>query len=147
MAMVLREPGVDGQSEVVGVLREWQYEGAPMQLHPGDLGWFWRFGAQATAAAVRTWSRGGRILAVGLLDGPELLRLTLAPDAWRDEELARQLVQDVTRPERGVLMAGKKVCVEAPMGALAHDLLSEEDGWQADEPWTPLRRDLTEPVH
>lgn len=146
MAMVLREPGVDGLSEVVGVLREWQYEGAPMQLHPGDLGWFWRFGAQATAAAVRTWSRGGRILAVRLLDGPELLRLTLAPDAWRDEELARQLVEDVTRPERGVLMAGKKVCVEAPMGALAHDLLSEEDGWQADEPWTPLRRDLTEPV-
>jgi hypothetical protein len=31
------------------------------------------------------------------------------------------------------------------MGALVHDLLFE-DGWNADEPWTPLRRDLTEPV-
>lgn len=31
------------------------------------------------------------------------------------------------------------------MGALVHDLLFEA-GWQADEPWTPLRRDLTEPV-
>lgn len=144
MAIVLGKPGVDGLSEAVGVLREWQYDGAPMQLHPGDLGWFWRFGAEATAAAVRTWSRDGQILAVGLLDGPELLRLTIAPEAQRDEELAQQLVEDVSEPERGVLIAGK-VNVEAPMGALVHDLLFE-DGWNADEPWTPLRRDLTEPV-
>ena len=144
MAIVSGEPGVDGLSEAVGVLREWQYDGAPMQLHPGDLGWFWRFGAEATAAAVRTWSRDGRILAVGLLDGPELLRLTIAPDAQQDEELARQLVEDVTEPERGVLPEGK-VNIEAPMGALLQDLLSE-DGWSTDEPWTPLRRDLTEPV-
>lgn len=115
-----------------------------MQLHPGDLGWFWRFGAQATAAAVRTWSRGGRILAVGLLDEPELLRLAIAPDALRDEKLARRLVEDVTGPERGVLGEGK-VAVDAPPDALVHDLLSA-DGWGTDEPWTPLRRDLTEPV-
>ena len=138
------KPAVDGLSEAVGVLREWQYDGAPMQLHPGDLGWFWRFGAEATAAAVRTWSRDGQILAVGLLDGPQLLRLTIAPGAQRDEELAQQLVEDVTKPERGVLIEGK-ANVEAPMGALVHDLLFE-DGWNADEPWTPLRRDLAEPV-
>ncbi|MFC9126211.1 GNAT family N-acetyltransferase [Streptomyces sp. NPDC057099] len=144
MAIVLGEPGVDGLSEAVGVLREWQYEGAPTQLHPGDLGWFWRSGAEATAAAVRTWSRDGRILAVGLLDGPGLLRLTIAPADRRDEELARQLVADVTEPERGVLPEGK-ANIEAPMGALVQDLLSE-NGWNTDEPWTPLRRDLTEPV-
>src|SRR6185312_16146214 len=101
--------------QVVGVLREWQYDGAPMQLHPGDLGWFWRFGAEATAAAVRTWCRDGQILAVGLLDGPQLLRLTIAPDAQRNEELAQQLVVDVTEPERGVL-TDEKVCLEAPRG-------------------------------
>ncbi|MFF4621801.1 GNAT family N-acetyltransferase [Nonomuraea jabiensis] len=144
MAIVLGEPGVDGLSEVVGVLREWQYDGAPMQLHPGDVGWFWRFGAEATAAAVRTWSRDGQILAVGLLDQPDLLRLTIAPDAQRDEELARQLVEDMTEPERGVLIKGK-VNVEAPMSALVQDLLSK-NGWNVDDPWTPLRRDLTEPV-
>ncbi|MBE1582784.1 GNAT family N-acetyltransferase [Nonomuraea angiospora] len=144
MTIVLGEPGVDGLSEVVGALREWQDDGAPMQLHPGDVGWFWRFGAEATAAAVRTWSRGGQILAVGLLDQPDLLRLTLAPDAQRDEELARQLVEDVTEPERGVLIEGK-VNVEAPIHALVQDLLSKS-GWKVDEPWTPLRRDLTEPV-
>jgi ribosomal protein S18 acetylase RimI-like enzyme len=144
MAIALGRPGVDGLSEAVGVLREWQYDGALMQLHPGDLGWFWRSGAEATAAAVRTWSRDGRILAVGLLDGPGLLRLTIAPDAQQDEELARQLVEDVTEPGRGVLPEGR-VNVEAPMGALVQDLLSA-DGWNVDEPWTPLWRDLREPV-
>jgi ribosomal protein S18 acetylase RimI-like enzyme len=144
VAIVLGEPGVDGLGEAVRVLREWQYDGAPMQLHPGDLGWFWRFGAAAAAAAVRTWSRDGQLLAVGLLDGPKLLRLTLAPHAQRDEELAQQLVADVTEPERGVLLAGR-VNVEAPLGALVPDLLVE-NGWNADEPWTPLRRDLSEPV-
>jgi ribosomal protein S18 acetylase RimI-like enzyme len=144
MATVLGRPGVDGLSQAVGVLRDWQYDGAPMQLHPGDLGWFWRFGAEATAAAVRTWARDGRILAVGLLDGQELLRLTIAPDAQRDEELARRLVDDLSQPERGVLTGGK-VYVEAPLSALVQDLLFE-DGWNTDEPWTPLRRDLTEPV-
>ncbi|MFF7215213.1 GNAT family N-acetyltransferase [Streptomyces sp. NPDC008238] len=144
MAIVVGRPGADGLGAAVGALGEWQYEGAPMQLHPGDVGWFWRFGAEATAAAVRTWSRGGRILAVGLLDGAGLLRLTLAPDVLRDEELARQVVADVTDPGRGVLRAGEAY-VEAPAGALVQDLLAEA-GWDTDEPWTPLRRDLTQPV-
>jgi ribosomal protein S18 acetylase RimI-like enzyme len=144
VAIVLGRPGVDALSEAVDVLREWQYDAAPIQLHPGDLGWFLRFGAEAMAAATRTWSRDGQIIAVGLLDGPQLLRLTMAPDVHRDVELARRLVADVTEPERGVLMAGK-ANVEAPPGALVDDLLLE-DGWSADEPWTPLRRDLTEPV-
>lgn len=141
---MLATPGVDRLGEVLGVLREWQYDGAPMQLHPGDLGWSWRFGAAATAAALRTWRRDGRILAIGLSDDAKLLRLTTAPDARRDEELARQLVADIARPERGVLSEGR-VCVEAPAGALVQELLIGA-GWHADEPWTPLCRDLTEPV-
>ncbi|MCG8918849.1 GNAT family N-acetyltransferase [Actinokineospora sp. PR83] len=144
MAITVGGRAVDGLDEAAGVLGEWQREGAPVQLHPGDLGWFQRFGAQATAAAVRTWSRDGRILALGLLDGPGLLRLAIAPDAQQDAELARQLLEDVSEPARGVLPSGK-VCIEAPRGALLRDLLSE-DGWNADEPWTHLRRDLAEPV-
>ncbi|MCX2182761.1 GNAT family N-acetyltransferase [Streptomyces sp. SKN60] len=144
MAISLSTPGVDELGSAVEALREWQDDRAPMQLHPGDLGWFWQSGAEATAAAVRTWRRGGRILAVGLLDGPGLLRLTMAPDALQDGELARRLVADVTAPERGVLPAGK-VNIEAPLGALLQDLLAEA-GWPVDEPWTPLRRDLSEPV-
>lgn len=144
MAIVLARPGVHGLNEAVAALREWQYDGAPMQLHPGDLGWFWRFGAEATAAAVRTWNRDGQVLAVGLLDGPDLVRLTIAPEAQQDEELGQELVADLTQPQRGVLADGR-VYVEAPMGALVQDLLSES-GWKTDEPRTPLRLDLTEPV-
>ncbi len=126
------------------MLREWQHDGAPVQLHPGDLGWNWRFGAEATAAAVRTWSRDGRILAVGLLDSPELVRLAIAPAAEHDEELAQQMVADLSAPERGVLPPGK-ASVEARFGALFRGLLLD-DGWDAGEPWTPLQRDLAEPV-
>jgi ribosomal protein S18 acetylase RimI-like enzyme len=144
MAIVLDQPGTDGLSAALGAMREWHYGGAPHQLHPGDLGWYWRFGAEATAAAVRTWTRDGQVLAVGLLDEPDVLRVAIAPHAHRDEELARQLVADVTQPGRGVLPPGK-VNVEAPMDALVQELLAA-DGWDTDEPWTPLRRDLTEPV-
>jgi ribosomal protein S18 acetylase RimI-like enzyme len=144
MAIELGTPGVDGLREAVDALREWQHDGTPMQLHPGDVGWFWRLGAEATAAAVRTWSRDGQILAVGLLDGPTVLRLTTAPDVRQDEELTQRLVDDVTEPKRGVLAEGK-ASVEAPVGALVSDLLSEF-GWNLDEPWTPLCRDLAEPV-
>ena len=126
------------------MLREWQYDGAPVQLHPGDLGWYWRFGAEATAAAVRTWSRDGQSLAVGLLDGPGLLRLAIAPDAQHDEVLARQMVADVTQPERGVLPQGT-VYIEARFGAAFQGLLLD-DGWDADEPWTPLARDLARTI-
>jgi ribosomal protein S18 acetylase RimI-like enzyme len=144
MSTVMHQPGAAGLDEVVDALRGWQREGAPFQLHPGDLGWFRRFGAEAAAAAVRTWSRDGRLLAVGLLDGPDLLRLTTAPDVRQDPELARRMAEDVTDPGRGVLPAGK-VNVEAPKDALLQDLLAAA-GWKADEPWTPLHRDLAEPV-
>jgi GNAT superfamily N-acetyltransferase len=144
VSIVLSKPGVDGLSEAVRALREWQFDGAPVQLHPGDLGWYWRFGAEATAAAVRTWSRDGQILAVGLLDGPELLRLAIAPDAQHDQELAHQMVADVTQAERGVLPQGN-VYIEARFGAVFQGLLLDDE-WDAGEPWTPLSRDLTEPV-
>ncbi|MGW7481254.1 GNAT family N-acetyltransferase [Nonomuraea muscovyensis] len=144
MAIEMGGPGADGLGDVVRVLGEWQHDGWPVQLHPGDVGWFWRFGAERTAEATRTWSRAGEVLAVGLLDGAELLRLAFAPEALRDEELARQVVEDVSAPERGVLLEGK-VHVEAPMGALVQDLLFE-DGWESGERWTPLRRDLGAPV-
>lgn len=144
MDIALATPPADGLRPVVSALREWQEDAAPVQLHPGDLGWSWRSGTEAMAAAVRTWARDGRLLAIGMLDTPTLLRLAITPDRQRDDELARQIVADVSEPRRGVLPAGK-VSVEAPTGALVAELLSAA-GWQSDEPWTLLRRDLTEPV-
>src|SRR5262249_29518189 len=77
-------------------------------------------------------------------DDARLLRLTIAPEARRDEELADRLVADLTLPAHGVLPEGR-VNVESPADALLQVLLADE-GWDSDEPWTPLRRDLGEPV-
>jgi ribosomal protein S18 acetylase RimI-like enzyme len=137
-------PGVDGLGEVVDVLRAWQDDAGPLQLHPGDVGWFWRFGAPATAAALRTWRRDGRVVAVGLLDGPDLLRLGIAPDLLHDDELAHRLADDATRPERGVL-GEDGASVEAPVGARVDEHLAAA-GWRVEERWALLRRDLAAPV-
>ncbi|MFD4642199.1 GNAT family N-acetyltransferase [Lentzea sp. NPDC058436] len=126
--------------EAVRALREWQHDDQPFQLHPGDLGWYRRFGAKATDEAVRIWRADGRIVAVGLLDGADLLRFTIAPDARQDDELALRLADDIGTPERGVLPAGT-VYVESPRGTRFQELMFER-GWLSDVPWTPLRRDL-----
>ncbi|MFF8810000.1 GNAT family N-acetyltransferase [Streptomyces omiyaensis] len=144
MAIVLDNPGVDGLTEVVDALRAWQDDRTPLQLHPGDLGWAWALGAERLAAAVRTWSADGRIIAVGYLDDPDLLRLTTAPDLRQDGDLAHRLLADLGDPERGVLPPGR-VGLEIPSGALLREVLLEA-GWSLDEPWTPLRRDLAQPV-
>lgn len=133
-------PHVADLGPVLDTLAAWQTEGTPVQLHPGDLGWYWRHGAEATSAATRVWRREGEVVAVGLLDGPDLLRLALAPQVQGDEDLARGVVGDVVDPGRGVLPPGE-VCVETPTGAVVHDLLGEL-GWELDEAWAVLRHDL-----
>ncbi|MEV8321423.1 GNAT family N-acetyltransferase [Streptomyces sp. NPDC059900] len=144
MTIVLNEPGVEELTGAVEALRVWQGDDTPLQLHPGDLGWAWALGAQRLAAAVRTWSADGQIIAVGYLDDPDVLRLTTAPDLRQDANLAHRLLADLNDPQRGVLPAGK-VGLEIPDGALLREVLLEA-GWRLDEPWTPLRRDLSGPV-
>lgn len=142
--VTLRRPRAADLPHVVRALRRLQDDAAPVQLHPGDVGWFGRSGADATAAAVRTWEVDGRVVAVGLLDGADLLRLAVAPDARDDDVLARALVVDLSDPGRGVLPPGP-VAVEARSADRLRAVLGAA-GWQDDEPWTPLRRDLADPV-
>ncbi|MFD7157083.1 GNAT family N-acetyltransferase [Kribbella sp. NPDC059898] len=144
MAIELSTAGTGELGSVVAVLREWIRDGDPSQLHPGDLGWFWRFGIERTAAATRIWRRDGEIVAVGMLDEPDWLRTGIRPELLRDDELARRIVADVSVPATGVLVEGKAY-VETPTGALVQDLLSK-DGWKADAPWVPVHRDLSDPV-
>lgn len=144
MSVVMATPGPAEIGRVATVLAGWQHDGGPLHLHPGDLGWYSRRGAEATSAATRTWSRDGTVLALGLLDGPQLLRTAFAPHARDDDELARQVLTDLDDPGRGVLDAGSAT-VEC-RGARRLTLLLTEHGWQPDEPWTPLHRDLTDPV-
>jgi len=70
--------------------------------------------------------------------------MAVAPTVDRDESFAAQLLADLSDPERGVLPAGS-ASVEARYGAAFRELL-HQNGWVADESWTPLRRDLTEKV-
>lgn len=144
VAIELSTPAVGQLAAVLSVLREWQRDAAPMQLHPGDLGWYWQFGEEAVAAALRTWSWDGQLVAIGLLDGPEVLRMTVASEVWHDEAVARQVTADISDPQRGVLPAGKGA-VEMPDGTRVGDLLTAA-GWSVGEAWTPLRRDLAGPV-
>ena len=131
--------------EVTEAVAAWQQDGGQVQLHPGDLGWHWRLGAEELAGAVRVWRRHGQILAVGVVDDSGLIRMAIAPSADRDESFAVQLLADLSDPgRRGVLPADTGV-VEARFGAALRSLLRER-GWVADEPWTPLCRDLTEHV-
>ncbi|WP_156325619.1 hypothetical protein [Nonomuraea sp. SBT364] len=58
------------------------------------MGWFRRFGAQRSAEATRTWSRAGKILAIGLLDGADLL----SEDGWEIGEPWTLLRRDLTAP-------------------------------------------------
>ena len=143
MTIQLSTPDVGDLEGVVDALRRWQRDAAPIQLHPGDLGWFWQHGDAATAAALRTWSRDGQILAVGLFDGTALLRWTVAPETEHDEAFARRVAADLAAG--GPVLPEGTASVEAPPGARLHDLLLEI-GWEAGERWTPLRRDLEGPV-
>ncbi|MGB6005489.1 MAG: hypothetical protein WBG36_12855 [Ornithinimicrobium sp.] len=103
---VLNTPRAEELGEVAASLRGWQYDDGPLHLAPGDLGWYSSRGAAATAAAIRTWSRGQKIFAVGLLDGPQLLRMAVDPESRDDEELARQIVADVNDPCEEYSMLG-----------------------------------------
>lgn len=144
MPITLASGTPDSLDEVVDAVATWQRDGAPVQLHPGDLGWAWRFGAQALADDVRVWRRDDQILAVGMVDGGDVIRMAIAPGASDDEAFADRLLADLSDLQRDVLPADPGF-VEARYGSALRGLLCRS-GWVADEPWTPLRRDLSAPV-
>ncbi len=146
MAIKTSIPDVQDLDHVAEVLSSWQSDGGPLHLHPGDLGWHSLRGAAKTAASLRVWSRGGKTLALGLLDGPDgLLRMAIDPGLGDDDELARQVADDVSDPQRGVL-DGDNAVVEARGAERLSQLLLRE-GWQLDEPWTPLSRTFSASAH
>ncbi|WP_394253553.1 GNAT family N-acetyltransferase [Arthrobacter pityocampae] len=144
MDVDLRIPGLDELDGISRALGEWHHDNGPLHLHPGDLGWYSLRGAAATAAATRVWSSGNTALAIALIDGPQLLRFAMDPARHQDESLARRIVADVGEPATGVLDAGSATIEARGASALSGQLAKE--GWVPDEPWTPLRRDLTGPV-
>lgn len=144
MQVTLSTPGPDQLGVVVAELAGWQQDDLPVQLHPGDLGWQWRFGSVPLAAALRVWTADDRVLAIGYLDEASLIRMAIAPAADHDEELARAVVRDLEDPARGVL-EGTEIVVEARFGTALRSLLYSH-GWVDGDPWAPLVRDLSAPV-
>lgn len=144
MGIELGTPEARDLPDIVTATGEWQVEGGPFQLHPGDIGWFGWGGGDSTASALRTWRQDGELVAVGLLDGPGLLRLTIAPGAIADEQLAARMADDIGSPDGRVLPPGA-ADVEAPVTAALRDALMPK-GWGRGDAWTHLRRSLTEAV-
>lgn len=145
MSITMHFGTLDSLGEIVEAVAGWQQTGGPIQLHPGDLGWNWRMGAQELAEGVRVWTRDGQILAVGLVDDTAgLIRMGIAPSVGDDDAFAVHMLADLSDPRQGVLPGGV-TAVEARSGAAFRDLLQRR-GWVADESWTPLSRDLTEQV-
>ena len=144
MSLDLSTPTTDQLPAVVADLSSWQQDGLPVQLHPGDLGWAWRFGAVTLAEALRVWTVDATTVAIGFLDEASLIRMAIAPQAEHDEKLAKALVRDLEDPMRGVL-DGAKVSVEARFGTAFRSLLRSR-GWLDGDPWAPLVRDLSDPV-
>lgn len=145
MSITLQRATPDSLDDVVETVASWQQDGVPVQLHPGDLGWNWSLGTEELAASVRMWRREDQILAAGMVDDDTgLIRMALAPSVDEDDAFAAGLLADLSDPERGVLPADP-ASVEARFGAAFRGLL-HRSGWVADEPWTPLCRDLTAPV-
>lgn len=126
------------------VLDRWQSDAGPLHLHAGDLGWYSLRGAEATAQALRVWRCGDAIRAIGLLDGEDLLRLSVDPDVSHDDSLARQ-IESAIDSSNGVVFGTGTAIVEARGATRLCDRLKAR-GWGADEAWTPLSRDLTLPV-
>lgn len=133
------KPSSEDLDGIVLALRDWQRDGDVVQLHPGDLGWYERFGTEATLNALRQWSNNGELLAIGLLDGPDIARLAINPEAQEDERLATQMVADITDP------SFEPDCIEARSAKLLQEELLKKD-WKVGEPWTSLRLDLSGPV-
>lgn len=122
-------------------LSAWQTDPWAGHLHPGDLGWHSSVGSELMAADLRFWTRDGSPVAVGMLDGSEVLRMAVDPSAADDEHVAARIFRDLTDLQSGLFLSGEAV-VEA-RGARALRALLRANGWADDEPWTPLTLDLS----
>ncbi len=128
--------------ETVAALRGWERPGdCGWQLHAGDIGWHLRNDDdQVDRTLLQLRDASGALAAVGLLDGPGLLRLALDPDHLHDPALATA-VADAAEDRLG--RAGTaEAYVDGPAAARWRAELARR-GWDLDpDPWVHLWRPL-----
>lgn len=144
MVTTLTTPAPEQLEAVTRILRTWHRTEGPFHLHPGDLGWHHLRGAEHTARDLRLWHREDRLIALGLLDGPDLVRTAVDPALTTDEKLAGVMAETLCDPRHGVLPDGQAFVEAHSATRLRTELLRR--GWSEGAPWVPLRRDLTDPV-
>lgn len=123
--------------EIVAALVAWTPPTWGGQLHPGDVGWELRFEDDHVDSSFLVVREGGAVVAVGLLDGPEALRLAVDQTRAYDPELAEYLAdaaEDVVAP-------GEAYVDGLPFAAWRAVLADR--GWDADtDQWVALHRSL-----
>jgi len=141
MSIAFETPASVDLVELADELARWQQTPWFGQLHPGDLGWHSSVGPERSATDLRVWKNGIRHVALGMIDGPGLIRLAVAPDCTADTSLAEAMVRDLVNPA-GRFPDGPLNVVEA-RGASALQAELCRLGWAEDEEWTPLTLELT----
>lgn len=144
MGLKMLIPAAPQVAGLVDELASWQHDGLPLQLHPGDVGWYAMRGLNSTARSLRVWADREAIYALGLLDGPDLIRMAVHPDFLDIQPLAEQIYADLASPANRIFPSAS-ASIEA-RGATALGKVLQGNGWKPGEAWTPLRRSLDEPV-
>jgi hypothetical protein len=125
---------------VIRALACWQRDGLPVQLHPGDLGWHGRFGADVLVGSLRVWSRDDEIVAMGLVDG-DVIRMALAPSVDQDDGPPRSLAVEPLglseRPSRFKAMSPRRRALLVGMRRWAALSASRGASTAAAAPWRP----------
>lgn len=133
--------GRAASDETVAVLRQWERPGdCAWQLHVGDVGWHLRRDDDEVDGSLLLVRDDGGLLAIGLLDGPGLVRLALDPDRLHDAGLAAVLADAVE--DRLGRAGGAEAYVEGPASARWRAELAGR-GWDLDpDSWVHLWRPL-----
>jgi GNAT superfamily N-acetyltransferase len=122
----------------VDALRSWEAPGCyPTGLHAGDVGWQLRMDDDLVDSSLLSINDRSEIVAVAILDEPNLLRPAVRPDRVHDLGLAETLADVVD------VASEDGASAEAPGGSALRTTLSSR-GWTVDpDPWTVLYRPLS----
>lgn len=134
-------PGRETSRELSHLLAAWEPpDGHADQLHPGDIGWNLRFEDALVEATQLRWRTDvGEVVAIGLLDAPNVLRLAVDPARLADLPFARLLADHVES-----VLADGEVFVDGPAPPAVWRVVLAERGWQTDpETWQHLWRPLS----